>query len=81
MTSILFVIVRIYRNQFKYNYLRNEKVFLNFCCLSETLGLLVNTFTLDDKYSLSNRENSPQPIQMRLYKKQRTFSQIFARLL
>ena len=30
MTSILFVIVRIYRNRFKCNYLRNKKFFLKF---------------------------------------------------
>ena len=30
MTSILFVIKRIYRNQLKYNYLRKKKLVLNF---------------------------------------------------
>ena len=30
MTSILFDINRIYRNQFKCNYLRKEKIVLNF---------------------------------------------------
>ena len=30
MTGILFVIVGIYRNQFKSNYLRNKEFFLNF---------------------------------------------------
>ena len=36
--------------------------------ISEILGLLVNTLTVDNKYSLSNSENLPQPIQMQLSK-------------
>ena len=30
MTNILFIVERIYRNQFKWNYLRNQKIFQNF---------------------------------------------------
>ena len=37
----------------------------------------VNTFTADDKYSLLNRDNLTQPIQMHLYGKQKTFSEFF----
>ena len=47
----------------------------------EILGLFVNTLTADGKYSLCNRENLPQPIQMQLSKKQRTFSELFASFL
>ena len=35
MTSIIFVTGRLYCNQFKCNYLTNQKSFLNFCCISE----------------------------------------------
>ena len=35
MTSILFKIVRIYGNQFKYNYLKNKKSFWIFRSISE----------------------------------------------
>ena len=37
----------------------------------------VNTFTADDKYSLLNRDNLTQPIQMQLTKKLKTFSRLF----
>ena len=32
--------------------------------ICEVLGLFVNTLTADDKYSLFNRENLPQRIQI-----------------
>ena len=35
-----------------------------FIVISEILGLFVNTQIPDDKYSLLNSENLPQPIQM-----------------
>ena len=37
--------------------------------------------TLDDKYSRSNRENLPLPIQRQLSKKLKTFSQFFIAVL
>ena len=43
----------------------------------------VNTLTADDKYSLVNRDNLTQPIQMHLSQKQKGFSQytsIFSKL-
>ena len=49
--------------------------------ISEILGLLVNTLTADDKYSLRNSENLSQQIQMHLSKKQKTFSHILAPFL
>ena len=45
------------------------------------LGLLFNTLTIDDKYSLRNRDYLPQPIQMQLPKKQKAFPQLFAGFL
>ena len=42
--------------------------------ISEILGLFADTFTADGKYSLDNKENLPQPIQMQLSNKQKTFS-------
>ena len=38
--------------------------------ICDILGLFVNTLTTDDKYSLHNRTNLPQPIQMGLSEKQ-----------
>ena len=46
--------------------------------VSEIVGVFVNTSTPDDKYSLRNRENLPQPIQLKLSKKQKIFSHFFA---
>ena len=43
------------------------------------LGLFINTLTEDDKYFLRNSENLPQPIQMQISKKQKTFSQVLLR--
>ena len=42
---------------------------------SKMLRLFVNTLTADDKYSLLNRDNLMQPIQMNLSEKQKTFSE------
>ena len=46
--------------------------------ISEVLGLFVDTLTADDKYYLRNTGNLPQPVQMQLSKKQKTFSEFFA---
>ena len=43
----------------------------------ETLGLLVNTLTTDDKYSLCTSNNSRELIQMQLSKKQKNFFVFF----
>ena len=42
------------------------------------LGLFVNTLPVDDKYSLLNRDNLAQPIQMQLSQKQKTFLESFS---
>ena len=47
----------------------------------EILGLFVNLFTADDKYSFRNTDNLRQPILMQLSKKQKTFSQFSAAFL
>ena len=49
--------------------------------ISKILGQFVNRLTADDKYSLLNRDNLTQPIQMQLSKKQKTFSQFSSALL
>ena len=54
--------------------LRRKKSLL---VISEMLRLVVNTFTADEKYSLFNRNNLTQPIQMQLSQKQKIFSAIF----
>ena len=38
------------------------------------LILFVNTFTADGKYSLLDRDNLTQPVQMQLSQKEKTFS-------
>ena len=49
--------------------------------LWKILRLFVNTLTANDKYSLLNRDNLTQPIQILLYQKQMTFSQYFSAFL
>ena len=44
--------------------------------LCKILGLLVNTLTDDDKYSLLYRDNLPQQIQILLSQKPNTFSRL-----
>ena len=45
------------------------------------LGLLVNTLATDEKYPVLNRDNLMIKIQMKLYEKQKCFSQFFAAFL
>ena len=45
--------------------------------IHQILRLFVNILTRDDKSYLFNRDKLAQPIQMKLYQKQKTFSQIF----
>ena len=45
------------------------------------LGLFVNTLTEDEKYSLLYRDNLTQPIQILLYQKRKTFSQLSSKVL
>ena len=58
--------------------LSQERLLLVIC---KILGLLVNTWTADDKYSLPNRGKLTQPIQTQLSKKQTTFPQFIAACL
>ena len=58
--------------------IQSEKSLLVLC---KILRLFVNTLTADDKYSLLNRINLTQPIQILLSKKQKTFSKFFAPFL
>ena len=37
----------------------------------------VNTLSADDKYSLLNRDNLAEPIQMKLFRKEKDFFSIF----
>ena len=55
-----------------------EKVSLVRC---KILRLFVNTLTAYDNYSLFNRENLTQPIQILLSQKQKTFSEFFSAFL
>ena len=49
--------------------------------ISELLRLFVNTFTANDKHSLSNRDNLRQPIQTKLSKKEKAPSEFCAAFL
>ena len=49
--------------------------------LCKILRLFLNTLTADDKYSLLNRDNLTQPIQILLYQKRNTFSEYFSAFL
>ena len=49
----------------------------SFLAISKILGLFVNSLTANKKYSLLNRNNLTQPIQMHLSKKKNQFSLIF----
>ena len=46
--------------------------------ICELLGVFVKILTYDDKYSLLNRDNVRQPIQMQLSQKQETFSELIS---
>ena len=45
--------------------------------IHKILKLFVNTLIVDDKHYRLNKDNLTQPIQMELYEKQKTFSEIF----
>ena len=49
--------------------------------INKTLRLFVNTFTVDGKHYLLNRDNLTQPIQMQLYQNKKLFLNIFLAFL
>ena len=49
--------------------------------ICKILRLFLDTFTADDKYSLLNRDNLTQPIQILLSQKQKTFSPFLSSFL
>ena len=49
--------------------------------ISEILGLFVNTLTAEDNYSVRDKGNLTQPIELQLSKNEKTFSKIFAPFL
>ena len=55
-----------------------KKFLLVICKISR---LFPNTLSADGKYSLFNRDNLTQPIQMQVSRKQKTFSQFFSAFL
>ena len=55
-----------------------KKFLLVICKISR---LFPNTLSADGKYSLLNRDNLTQPIQMQLSRKQKTFSDFFSAFL
>ena len=55
-----------------------KKFLLVICKISR---LFPNTLSADGKYSLLNRDNLTQPIQMQVSRKQKTFSQFFSAFL
>ena len=61
-----------------WNELSLKKFVLVICKISR---LFPNTLSADGKYSLLNRDNLTQPIQMQLSRKQKSFSDFFAAVL
>ena len=57
------------------NIVPSEKCLL---VLHKILIVFLNTLTADDKNYLLNRDNLTQPMQMQLYQKQKTFSEVFS---
>ena len=49
--------------------------------IHKILSLFVNTYTVNDKHYLLNRENLRQSIQMQLSEKLKTFSEFFFAVL
>ena len=49
--------------------------------ICKVLKLFVNALTARDKYSLRDRDNLTQPIQMKLSGKEKTLSQFFFKFL
>ena len=49
--------------------------------ICKVLRIIVNILTADEKYSLLNKDNLRQPIQMQLSQKQKTFSQLVSAFL
>ena len=49
--------------------------------IHKILRLFVNTLTVNDEHYMLNRDNLPQPIQMQLSEKQKTFSEFFFAVL
>ena len=45
--------------------------------IHKMLRLFPNTLIVDNKHYLLNKDNLKQPIQMQLYQKQKTFSELF----
>ena len=45
--------------------------------IHKILRLFVNTLTVDDKHYLLKRDNLMQPIQIKLSRKENTFSELF----
>ena len=78
MASILFKIVRIWKFQFKWFYLKNDKSIL---VLVKVLVVFVNELTADGKYPVQDCENFQLPIQMIFSEKQKTFSKFFVLFL
>ena len=58
--------------------LSNKKSLLLICKISR---LFINTLSANGKYSLFNRDNLTEPIQMQLSRKQKTFSDFFSAFL
>ena len=65
----------------------SQHLYIIYCCKKSLLvickisRLFPNTLSTDGKYSLLNRDNLTQPIQMQLSRKQKTFSEFFSAFL
>ena len=65
----------------------SQHLYIIYCCKKSLLvickisRLFPNTLSTDGKYSLLNRDNLTQPIQMQLSQKEKTFSNFFSAFL
>ena len=71
--QLLYHIYRSLLRQLSY-----KKSVLVICKISR---LFINTLSADGKYSVFNRDNLTQPIQMQLSRKEKTFSEFFCAFL
>ena len=67
--------------QIYWSLLTHESYKKNLLVISKISRLFINTLIADFKYSLFNRDNLMQPIQMQLSRKQETFSDFFSAFL
>ena len=80
-SKTLFKSERRYLRQIYWSFRRQLSLKKSLLVILKILRLFVNTFTADEKYSLLNRDNFTQPIQVQLSQKEKTLSQFVPAVL